>query len=765
MLTDTRRGQAAPTPSAPSPLPVVGTSLPRVDGPSKVTGRARYVDDFAPEGCLYGATLRSTRAHARILAVEPDPAFDWTGITICTAKDIPGENLVYLMTEDQPVLCDGLTRHVAEAVALVAAPTRDRATEALQHLRVTYEDLPALLDPLVAEGHAVRIFGEDNVFKRIHIDKLPEGGPVEEEGLIIVEGTYTVGLQEQLYIEPQGMLALPRADGGLTLLGSMQCPFYIDKALKRVLGHERFNVVQAATGGGFGGKEEYPSMIAAHAAILAVKTGRPVKLVYRRDEDLRATTKRHPAVIHLRTASTPAGATRKLEARIVVDGGAYNTLTPVVLSRAVLHVTGPYRADEVHLDGVAVATNTPPNGAFRGFGAPQALFAAERHIDAIARRLGRSPVELRRQLLYRDGDRSATGQLLTDTGAAAVFEEALAAAEAPLLPSPPDPGGAGRRLARGRGVSLVFHGCGFTGNGEAWLKGKAGLALEGDRVRVLSSSTDIGQGAETTFVQIAADELGLAADRFDMSPHDTALVPDSGPTVASRTCMVVGHVIQEAARKLRAALQAETGLADERDFDRLLAARRSAAPLRVEHTYEDDGSMRWDADLYQGDAYPTFGWAACVVDLDVDIDTGEVIYRRLVSATDVGRAINPVIVTGQIEGGSVQGLGYATSEEVVLDDQGGMRNNRLTNYIIPTTIDAPEMITRLVEIPYRRGPFGAKGVGEIPVDGPAPAVAQAIEAAVGVTLDRLPMTPERVLAALSLAPASHPAGPAAQVKS
>lgn len=717
----------------------IGLSIPRADGPSKVTGAALYADDLRPEGCWYGATVRSERPHARILAITPDPAFDWTDVVLVTARDIPGENVLALITDDQPVLCDGITRHVSEAVALVAAPTRDRALAAARAVRVTYEDLPFNLDPEQAEGHAQAIYGTDNVFKRLTISR---DGPVRPTGARHVhEGVYHLGLQEQLYIEPQGMLAIPGAPGEpLTIVGSMQCPYYIDKALARVLGHHDFHVVQAATGGGFGGKEDYPSMIAAHAALLALKTGRPIKIVYRRDEDLRATTKRHPARIRIRSTCDAEGFLLDWRADVLFDGGAYNTLSPVVLSRGVLHVTGPYRADRVHLTGRVVATHTAPNGAFRGFGAPQAQFAVERHMDRIARELGIDPVLLRRKNLFRDGDLTATGQTLVDTGAQAVLDAALNAAAAPVSVPPPVPGARRARTQAAQGVSLVFHGCGFTGNGEARIRGEVGLVAEAGYITVLTGSTDIGQGTDTIFPQIVAEELQIPLNRVRMAPHDTALVPDSGPTVASRTAMVVGGVTQMAARKLGQALGA-TGAALVDVLDRL------EAPVRANHTYTDDGTHPWDDQTYQGDAYPTYGWMCAVVDLDVDLDTGEVRYHRLVTATDVGRALNPVLASGQIEGGALQALGWATAEEVVLDARGCMRNDRLTNYIIPTSADAPEMVTRLVEIPYAGGPFGAKGIGEIPMDAPAAAVAQAIERATGRVLDRLPMTPERVLGA------------------
>jgi CO/xanthine dehydrogenase Mo-binding subunit len=432
------------------------------------------------------------------------------------------------------------------------------------------------------------------------------------------------------------------------------------------------------------------------------------------------------------------------EVDALVDGGAYNTLSPVVLSRLILHATGPYRCPSVQLKGVVVATHTPPNGAYRGFGAPQAQFAVERHMDRIARALKTDPLEFRRKNLLRDGDTTATGQTLQNTGAFAVLNEVLK--EAPLLPVAEPRGSRNASWKRGQGLGLAFHGCGFTGNGESWLKGKAALELTGSQVRILTGSTDIGQGTETIFPQIVAEELGIPLSQVEMAPHDTAFVPDSGPTVASRTCMVVGSVVQSCAKKLRAALELETGL--KGSFKELLAARTRTEKLVVDHVYEPDASIRWEDATYSGDAYPTFGWSANLVDLEVDTDTGEVRYHRLITATDVGRAINPVLVSGQIEGGAMQALGWATLEEVVRDEQGGMKNDRLTNYIIPTSLDAPELVTRLIEIPYANGPFGAKGVGEIPLDAPAAAVAAAIEAACGVVLDSLPMSPEKILAAL-----------------
>jgi len=729
----------------------VGESAIRTDGHAKVTGRALYVDDVRPEDCLYGATVRSPVARGRLLGIRQDPQFDWSDITICTAADIPGENVVALMTDDQPVLAVDELRHVTEPVALVVAPTRDRALEAAGHVEVLYEALPALFDPEKSRANSDhQIFGNDNVFS--HIIMAHGDADFDVAGGQLIEGTYRVGLQEQLYIEPQGMTAIPRDDGGFTLFGSMQCPFYIVKALKRVLGHDRVNVVQAVTGGGFGGKEEFPSLLAAHVSIMALKTGKPVKLIYRRDEDLRVTTKRHPAIMRYRTRVDPStGRLLAADVHLLFDGGAYNTLSPVVNSRGVIHAMGPYVCPQVRIEGLMVATNSPPNGAFRGFGAPQVMFAAERHMDRIARTLKLDPVTLRRENLYRDGHITPTGQALVDVSATEVLDRAVAAAEASEPRPPldrPGGGGAAARLAHGRGVALAWHGCGFTGNGEAALKGQVDVALEGSEVVIYSGSTDIGQGTDTIFPSIVATVLGISTDRVRNALHDTSIVPDSGPTVASRTAMVVGGVVKKGAHQLLDALRLEVG--DDThslDFDALLDRRSRTEHLRVRAEYADDG-LEWDASTYQGDAYPTYGWSCVIVDLDVDMDTGEVLYSRLIQATDVGKALNPVLCSGQLEGGVLQALGYATSEEVVRDAEGGMINNRLTNYIIPTALDAPPMETILVENPYAGGPFGAKGIGEIPHDVPAPAVAQAIEQATGIILDDLPMMPERVLAAL-----------------
>ena len=705
--------------SAP-PQPVVGRSVPRREGADKVAGRARYTDDIAIAGAWYGKTVRSTIPRGTIQSITLDPAFDWSGVVVVTADDIPGENVVHLIRDDQPVLAPkgGEIRHREEPILLLAAPDRAMLDEAARHIQIDYETA----EPVYLLDQATEVFSTVEIRKGKVLDDLKG-----LEDLQVVERVFRVGLQEQLYIEPQGAIAIPEPDGAIKVIGSLQCPYYVHRALKRALNltDEQAIVVQAETGGGFGGKEEYPSIVALHAALLARKAGRPVRLIYERHEDLAATTKRHPGVIRHRTGVKQDGTLLLQDIEIVLDGGAYCTLTPVVLSRAAIHAAGAYSCPNVRIRARAVATNTPPNGAFRGFGAPQSLFAAELMVEHVAERLGMSSADLRRQWMLRLGDTTATGQVLGESvGSELVLDAALKAA-------PHVSTSARRHVRHGRGLSLVFHGSGFTGSGEKKLQGTIGLeALPDDTFRILTASTEIGQGTKTIFCQLAADALGVGLDKVVIAPQDTSLVPDSGPTVASRTAMIVGRLVQEAASEIRELL------------------KRERPPLRVAKTYIQPDSIHWDETTYRGDAYPVYAWACTIVDVDVDTTTGEVRVTDLVTAVDCGKALHPVMAEGQIEGGSLQAVGWATIEEIKMKD-GSYQNDRLATYLIPTALDAPRIRTILVENPYSRGPFGAKGIGELPMDGPAPAIIAAIHDATGVWLDEIPATSEKVLAALN----------------
>jgi CO/xanthine dehydrogenase Mo-binding subunit len=701
-------------------LSAVGRSVPRLDGASKVTGEARYTDDLVVPGAWYGKTVRSTIARGTITAIALDPAFDWSRVVVVTADDIPGDNVVQLIRDDQPVLArlGGEIRHREEPILLLAADDRSTLQEAAEHIRIEY----AVAEPVFDLEKATEAYTRIEIKKGTAPQDL-EGLP----GVEVVSRTFRVGSQEQLYIEPQGAIAYPTEQGGMTVVGSLQCPYYVHRALKRALklSDQQAIVIQAETGGGFGGKEEYPSMVAIHAALLALKAGRPVRLIYDRHEDLAATTKRHPGVITHRTGVKKDGTLVFQDIDILLDGGGYCTLTPVVLSRAAIHATGPYSCPNVRIRARAVATNTPPNGAFRGFGGPQSLFAAELMVEHVAERLGIPSVDLRRKWMLRLGDSTATGQNLTESvGSELVLDAALRALPTFQPSNIPT-------VRRGRGLSLVFHGSGFTGSGEKKLSGTVAMeALADGTFQILTASTEIGQGTKTIFCQLAADALGVALGRVRVAPQDTSIVPDSGPTVASRTAMIVGRLVQDAASEIKRRLQ----------------SGKVFPPLRVEKSYVQPDSLHWDETTYQGDAYPTYAWACTITDVEVDMITGIVRVTDLITAVDCGKALHPVLAEGQIEGGCLQAVGWATIEEIKMKD-GGYQNDRLATYLIPTALDAPRIRTILIENPYSRGPFGAKGIGELPMDGPAPAIIAAIHDATGVWLDEIPATPEKVLAA------------------
>jgi CO/xanthine dehydrogenase Mo-binding subunit len=697
---------------------VVGRSVPRKEGLAKARGAARYVDDLRFPGMLHGRTIRTAVARGEVMAVHLD--FDRAGFTVVDHHDIPGRNVVALIQDDQPFLVEREVRHAEEPVLLLAHEDREALRAA--GVRVECRSDTPLLDP-ERSGH---------VFKEIAI----ENGDVERgfaEADVVVEGEYRTGRQEHVYIEPQGVIAVPSGDG-VTVYGSLQCPYYVHKALVGLLGlpHEKVRIVQTETGGGFGGKEDYPSIIAGHAALLALKSGRPVRLVYDRPEDMAATTKRHPSIVRHRTGVTRDGRITAMEIDVLLDGGAYCTLSPVVLSRGCLHATGPYRCDNVRVHGRVVMTNTPPSGAFRGFGAPQTVFAAEAQMDRVAEETGLDPVRLRERNALRPGDTMATGQVLgEDTSALAVLREAVKRSEFHRKRD------AWRGTNRGIGLSLFFHGAGFTGSGEVMLASKATLELVPRGARVLVGSTEMGQGARTALAQIVAETLGLPSDRIEVAEPDTSRVPDSGPTVASRTCMVVGGLLKACAEEMKTRLR---GLSPA-------AYLRRHGPLRVTRQYEPPPGISWDDRTYRGDAYATYAWGCDVAEVELDPVTYEVRPTRVTSVVEIGRAVNPLMVAGQVEGGTVQGLGYALLEEVVMRE-GRMANAQLTNYMIPTTLDSPPVDVTILENPYRHGPFGAKGVGEMPMSGPGPAVANAVRH-LGLDVRSLPITPEKVLECVS----------------
>jgi CO/xanthine dehydrogenase Mo-binding subunit len=727
---------------------VIGKSVPRKEGREKVTGRAKYVDDLKFPGMIFGATVRSPVARGRILGVHFEPGIPWEEFTVLTAKDIPGKNCIALLIDDQPCLAAEFVNHPEEPVVLLAHPDKYLLEEARRAVRIEIEPLPAVfsMDDSLARKHV--IWGTDNIFKSYQVNKGHVDAALREADLI-VEGTYETGAQEQLYIEPQGMIAQANAEEGVTVWGSLQCPYYVHKALVVLFGlpKDYVRVVQAETGGGFGGKEEYPSMIAAHAALLAWKSGKPVKIIYDRAEDMVATTKRHPSRTKHRTVVTRDGKLVAMDIDFTLDGGAYETLSPVVLSRGTIHAAGPYNCPNVRIRSRAVATNAPPHGAFRGFGAPQSVFALERHLDRVAEAVGLAPDEFRRRNFIHQDETISVGQVIQEkVDMDRLMDRAFELSgyhEKRKRFATENPG---RMIRKGIGFASFFHGAGFTGSGEEHLASEvAAEATRDGRVRVMAASTEMGQGTNTIFSQIAGDALGIDQEQIEIVQPDTANVPNSGPTVASRTSMIVGKLVETAALEIRGKLVNVAYLAPEYSAAEFAEACRRYSerigPLTSFVKYEHPRDLLWDDERYEGHAYGAYAWAVYVAEVSVDMSTAEVRVDDFVAVQEVGKVINPVLAAGQIEGGVAQGIGMALYENVVW--QGGrMVNGQMTNYIMPTSMDVPSIRVYFEEIPYERGPAGAKGIGELPLDGTAPAIANAISHATGANITQVPVTPE-----------------------
>jgi CO/xanthine dehydrogenase Mo-binding subunit len=743
---------------------IVGVSVPRKEGLDKVTGRAQYVDDITMPGMIYGATVRSSIPRGKIRKITFGPDIPWDEFVIVAAKDIPGKNCVALISDDQPCLAESAINHPEEPILLLAHPNRHLLPKAVAAIAIEYDSLPALFTMEESERQDLIIWGTDNTFKKYLIEK----GNVDSawnQAAYIVEGEYTTGAQEQLYIENNGMIASFDKERGITVWGSLQCPYYVHKALMKLcsLPEDKVRVVQTETGGAFGGKEDYPSMIAAHAALLAMKSGKPVKIIYDRMEDMVATTKRHPSRTRHRTAVDRDGKILGGEIEFVIDGGAYATLSSVVLSRGTIHAGGPYNWPNIRIRAKAVATNAPPHGAFRGFGAPQSLFAMERHMDCIAAAVGISPIEIRRRNFLKSGQTTTTEQTIHEPiDLDQLLERGLTLADYRAKKERFRVENQSETRKKGIGIATFLHGAGFTGSGERYLASVVGCeaTVEG-HIRVLVSSTEFGQGTKTVLSQIAAEELGLPFADVEMAQPDTQEVPNSGPTVASRTVMVVGKLVQSAAHGIRQALTSSGLLTAPYSREQFRAACAKYIAERGElkswAKYEAPSGIFWDDEKYRGEAYAAYAWAVYIAEVTVDRATYSVTVDDFVALQEVGRVLHPVLARGQITGGVAQGIGYALYEKVVWQN-GRMQNGQMTNYIMPTSADLPSIRVYFEELGNMHGAFGAKGIGELPMDGPAPAIVNAIEDAMGVPFNSIPLMPEDIFETLARAQEtdSHP---------
>ena len=705
-----------------------GISAPvvRVDAAEKADGSAYFLADLKPPGMIYAVTVRSTVSRGSIISVTYPDTPD--GYCFVDASDIPrkGKNSVLMITDDWPVFAEDEVRFLGQTIALVVGQDRTVLRELAGAVVVEYGKAVAAYtvdDSLNLRGGAIH--GEDNAFADYSFEK-GSWKKAEETSARIITEEFETGFQEHVYMEPQGCLTLID-DGVLTLYASTQCPFYLEKALANTTGfdRDRIRVVQMHTGGAFGGKEHYPDILATASAAAALKVGKPVQLVLDRQEDMAYTPKRHPSRITFHTAVDENGKILGMDIDVLLNAGAYQSCSSVVLQRAIFTATGVYEIGHVRVRGRAMATNTVPSGAFRGFGAPQALFAIEMHMDHLALAAGTDGVSFKRKYFLKKGSKTVTGGEIREAVLLERMFEKISKAS-----------GFGEKHAssgkwHGIGVSFFNHGCGFTGAGERDLiRGKVALEKDiKDRVRILAAGVDMGQGLATTFKKVVAGVLELPLDQIEYDRPDTSVVPDSGPTCASRSIMVVGYLLQEAARDLK-----KSWIAGEAQ--------------RAEKRYVYPPGLSWDQETFQGDAYPAYGWGVNVIEVEVDPDTFEIDVAGIWTVYDIGMAIDKRIVEGQAHGGMIQGLGYSCIEKLELRD-GRFCQASMADYTIPTSLDYPAVFTDFIDNPYPFGPFGAKGAGELVFDGAAPGFALAVQQAVGKPVRSIPLNPESLMELLT----------------
>ncbi|HKY66120.1 MAG TPA: xanthine dehydrogenase subunit D [Acidimicrobiales bacterium] len=742
----------------------VGDSPVRPDGTPKVQGRFAFSSDLQADGMLWGRTLRSPHPHARIAALDVGPALAIPGVAcVVTADDVPGSATYGLISADQPVFARDVVRFVGEAVAAVAADHPDTARRALDAIAVTYEVLDPLVDPEAAPG-APPIHPEGNVIRRIVIEHGDAGpGTPPAPGVVVVEGAYDVGMQDQAFLGPESGLAVPDGSGGIDLWVATQWLHEDRDQVAACLGLtvDDVRLHLGGVGGAFGGREDVSMQV--HACLLALAAGRPVKISYLRDESFLGHVHRHPARLRYRHHATPDGDLVKVEADLVLDGGAYASSSSAVIANAARFACGPYRVPNARIDATVVRTNNPPCGAMRGFGAVQVCFAHEAQMDRLAAELGIDPVDLRLRNALGPGDVLPTGQRIT--GTAPVAECIRAAVAHPLPPVAGDgllerPGGAGRtddpaRTRRGVGVAVGFKNLlyseGFDDTSEARVRLADGVAT------VSCAVAEVGQGFVTIAGQIARTVLGCSAAVVE--PAGTASTGSAGSSSASRQTWMSGGAVLRACRlvadQVRAEVARRHGVAAEAlvlddegritstdpgvEVDLTVAEAAGTAAYEATAVHRHRPTVPLD-DRGQGDADVSYAFAAHRAVVDVDPDLGLVRVVQVATGQDVGRVLHPTQVIGQIEGGIAQGVGLAVMEEIVLEG-GLVRNPSFTDYLIPTVADAPEVLATCIEQPEPGAPFGAKGVGEPPTISSTAAVVAAIRAATGVEVARVPVRP------------------------
>ena len=749
----------------PRPASRVGDSAPRPDGVPKVTGAFAFSSDLHADAMLWGRTLRSPHPHARLVSIDISKALTIAGVVaVLTAEDVPGRNAYGLTLPDQPVLAHNFVRYEGEPVAVVAADHPETCQLALGAIVATYEPLPAVTDPELAIT-AAPIHPDGNVIRSVPIRR----GRINGNADVVVEGTYEVGIQDQAFLGPESGLAVPDGTGGVDLYVASQGLHQDLAQIAPCLGlpEERVRLHLAGTGGAFGAREDLSMHV--HACMLALRTSRPVKMIYQRDESFLGHVHRHPARMWYRHHATAEGDLVAVEGRILLDGGAYASSSAYTVACSARFACGPYRVPNVSVEAVGVRTNNPPSGAMRGFGVVQTCFAHESQMDKLAAACGLTPLEIRLRNALSTGDELITGQILD---VPAPVRECLEAAEAFDLPSPAGsgdyalPGGAGRTADRRRIRRGVGYAAGY--KNVAYSEGynddtRARCRLEDGVVTITSAAAEIGQGFVTVAGQIARSILGVTDVQF--TTPSTAVIGSAGSSAASRQTIMSGGAIEKAcqaiaklaiqivARQYRVSAEL-LSLDDEgriTSADGLIdvpVAEATDGPIEVEVRHEHRPTFPMDPETGQGDSDVSWVFAAHRAVVDVDLDLGLVRVVQVTVGQDVGKALNPLSVIGQIEGSTSQGIGLAVMEEIVMAN-GSIRNPSFTDYLIPTSADMPPMEITLIEIPEEGAPFGAKGVGETSNLPSTPAVVAAIRSATGLELPRVPVRPQDIVGARS----------------
>ena len=742
---------------------VLGASALRPDGVAKVQGDFSFSSDLQAENMLWGATLRSPHPYARIISIDLSGAWKIAGVEcVITADDVPGQLTYGLISEDQPVFAKDVVRYMGEPIAAVAADHPETCRRALAAIKVEYEILEPLTDPERAiDGSHPDIHPDGNIIRHQRI----VSGDITATAPIVVEGTYDIGMQDQAFLGTESALALPDHDGsGIEVFVATQWLHEDRKQMAKCLGlpEEKVRLVLGGVGGAFGAREDISLQV--HTALLALRTGRPVKMQYGREESFFGHVHRHPAQIWMRHHATEDGHIVKIEARMVFDGGAYSSTSSAVLINGVTHTQGPYQCPNAVVDGYATRTNNPPCGAMRGFGVVQACFAHEGQMDKLAVATGIDEVEIRLRNIIHTGDTMITGQVLESVAPVerCIRETAALPLPAEMSSHPHEldlPGGSGRTADRrhivrgiGWGVSMknLMYSEGFDDYSTAR------CTLTNGKVELKFATSEVGQGFVTLAPQIARSILGVDDVTYDTI--DTQ-IGSAGSTSASRQTWMSGGAVDGACRLVRERLFEHVGALhgvdplrlgiDDTDIidtigDFRISVQEACADLSISETFEYHHRPTEDLDENgQGNCHVAFAFVAHRAVVDVDIELGLVKVVQIATAQDVGRVLNPMSVVGQIEGGIAQGLGLAVMEEIIVKD-GKVRNPSFTDYLLPTALDAPQVLISMIEEPDPQAPMGAKGVGEAPCISVTPAIVAAIRNAIGKPIDRCPVRPQDI---------------------